>query len=98
MSGGEAAAAAFGIGLCTGLRCLTPICVLALLEVPATGLFALVLGWPYHRIVFVAAGAGDLIGDKRPMPRSRLEPRGMIGRVVFGGLCAGVLASASGTD
>jgi len=96
MNVSEVAAAAFGIGVCCGLRCLTPICVLALMRVPVGGLFATVLYWPMHAYVFVAAALAELVRDKMPNCPSRLEPPGLIGRILFGGFCGGALAAAGG--
>ncbi len=88
-------AAAFAIGVCTGLRCMTPICVLSLMRVVPGGVFAEMLYWPGHSVVFVAAGIGELIGDKLPNCPSRLEPLGLISRILFGGFCGAAISSVS---
>jgi uncharacterized membrane protein len=40
----------------------------------------------------VAAAAGELVVDKLPNTPSRLEPPGLIGRLVLGALAAGLFA------
>ncbi len=90
----EVAAAAFGIGVCCGLRCLTPICVLSLSRLPVGGFFAAALYWPGHAYVLVAAVLAELVRDKMPNCPSRLEPPGLIGRILFGGFCGAALAAS----
>jgi uncharacterized membrane protein len=47
---------------------------------------------PWTRRVLVAAAVGELIADKLPNTPSRLEPQGIVGRLVLGGLAAGLFA------
>ena len=47
---------------------------------------------PWTRRVLVAAAAGELVVDKLPTTPSRLEPPGLIGRLVMGALAAGLFA------
>jgi uncharacterized membrane protein len=47
---------------------------------------------PWTRRLLVAAAAGELVVDKLPSTPSRLEPPGLAGRIVMGGLSAGLFA------
>ena len=47
---------------------------------------------PWTRRLLVAAAAGELVVDKLPTTPSRLEPPGLAGRLVMGGLAAGLFA------
>jgi uncharacterized membrane protein len=47
---------------------------------------------PWTRGLLVAAAVGELIADKLPTTPSRLAPPGLAGRLVMGGLAAGLYA------
>jgi uncharacterized membrane protein len=47
---------------------------------------------PWTRRLLVAAAAGELVADKLPSTPSRLEPPGLVARLVMGGLAAGLFA------
>ena len=47
---------------------------------------------PWTRRLLVAAAAGELVVDKLPTTPSRLEPAGLVARLVMGGLAAGLFA------
>jgi uncharacterized membrane protein len=51
-----------------------------------------ILRQPWTRRVLVAAAAGELIADKLPNTPSRLEPAGIVGRLVLGALAASLYA------
>jgi uncharacterized membrane protein len=51
-----------------------------------------ILRQPWTRGLLVAAAAGELVVDKLPATPSRLEPRGLIGRLVLGALAASLFA------
>jgi uncharacterized membrane protein len=93
----EVVCAIFAIGALSGLRALSPIavvCWLGLLHrLPLTG-------WDFFVGSKVAAGLfslgamGELISDKLPKTPSRLKQPGFSIRIVTGGLCGAVLATA----
>jgi len=83
------------IGVCTGLRTMTPIAVLCWFAY----LHHLALtGWRGYAaylvsvVIFTLAALGELYGDKLPTTPSRLSPVGLGARVVFASLCAAILA------
>jgi uncharacterized membrane protein len=86
---------AAALGLATGSRSLMGLAALA---VTARG------GerggrWstnPWTTRVAVAASAAELVGDQLPRTPSRLESRGLIPRLVLGGLGAGLLSHREG--
>jgi len=90
----------FAIGILTGLRTLTPMAVLCWITV--LGRFRAGAGWmsfPASRIsvgIFSVLALGELIGDKLPNTPSRTKAPGLIARIVFGALTAGIVASAAG--
>jgi len=54
--------------------------------------------WPVLRNVWgrralMLAGAGELVGDKLPITPSRLEPRSVIGRLLFGALAGAAIGT-----
>jgi uncharacterized membrane protein len=80
------------LGLATGGRSLIGGAALAVTN-PAAG------SWFDRRSttrVAVLASVGELVADKLPMTPSRLQPRGFIPRLVFGGLGGAVLAHREG--
>jgi uncharacterized membrane protein len=93
----EVVCAIFAIGALSGLRALSPIavvCWLGLLHrLPLTG-------WDSFAGSKVAAGlfslgaVGELISDKLPKTPSRLKQPGFSIRIVTGGLCGAILATA----
>jgi uncharacterized membrane protein len=93
----EVVCAIFAIGALSGLRALSPIavvCWLGLLHrLPLTG-------WDFFVGSKVAAGlfslgaVGELISDKLPKTPSRLKQPGFSIRIVTGGLCGAILATA----
>ena len=93
----------FLIGLLTGLRSMTPIAVLCWMtmlgRVPAV--HDSMHGWMSfvaNRIsvaVFSLAALAELVGDKLPNTPSRTQAPGLIARIVFGALCASILAATS---
>jgi uncharacterized membrane protein len=89
----------FAIGVLTGLRAMTPIAVLCWMttlgRIPTVQNW---MGFVANRIsvgVFTLGAVGELIGDKLPMTPSRTKPPGLIARIVFGGLCAAILAASA---
>jgi uncharacterized membrane protein len=74
------------IGAATGSRSVTGLAALAL---------SARSGWLAHRPVQLAIAAGavaELVIDQLPMTPSRLQARGLISRVVMGGLCGALVA------
>jgi uncharacterized membrane protein len=51
---------------------------------------------PWTRRLLVAAAAGELVVDKLPSTPSRLDPRGIAGRLALGALAAGLFAQSRG--
>jgi uncharacterized membrane protein len=90
----------FGIGVFTGLRCFTPIAVICWMTM--LGRLPVDEGWmglAANRIavaLFSLGAVGEYVGDKLPNTPARTKPPGLIGRMIFGGLCAAVLASGVG--
>ncbi len=50
------------------------------------------LGNPVAKVLVGLLAVGELILDKSPKAPNRLEPRGLAGRIIFGGASAGLLA------
>jgi uncharacterized membrane protein len=88
------------IGVLTGLRAMTPIAVLCWVTV--LGRIPTAHGWMSfiaNKIsvgVFTFAAIGELIGDKLPNTPSRTKLPGVAARIVFGALCAMILACTAG--
>lgn len=89
----------FAIGMCAGLRSMTP---------PAVVAWAARYRWPHlqqSHLAFVAApvtpyvltalACAELIADKLPFIPSRLAPGPLTGRILAGGLCGAVLCAAA---
>lgn len=87
---------AFLIGLCAGLRSLTP---------PAATAWAVYLGWLKLQrplaligtlpavVVLTLLALAELVADKLPQTPSRTAPIGLIARVVTGGLTGACVAA-----
>ena len=78
--------AALLLGLSTGLRTFTAPAVLALRERPLSGRRSLVL----------LAAAGELVADKLPSMPSRLQPRGLSGRLLSAAISGQRVAGPAG--
>jgi uncharacterized membrane protein len=90
----------FLIGFVTGLRSLTA---------PAVVCWGARLGWlhfagtklevinrPATLIVFTLLALAELIADKLPQAPARIDPPGLIARIVLGCLCGLALATSAG--
>jgi uncharacterized membrane protein len=90
----------FAIGVLTGLRAMTPIAVLC--WVTMLGRIPTAHGWTSfvaNKIsvgLFTLAALGELIGDKLPNTPSRTKFPGLAARILFGALCAMILACTAG--
>ena len=86
----------FAIGVLTGLRAMTPIAVLCwftfLSRVPIAPGWLSFVASKISVGVFTLGAIGELVGDKLPNTPSRTKFPGLAARIVFGGLCAAVLA------
>jgi uncharacterized membrane protein len=56
------------------------------------------LGNPVAKVLVGLLAGGELVLDKSPKAPSRLEPPGLMGRIVFGGASAGLLARRHSTS
>jgi uncharacterized membrane protein len=83
-----------GVGAATGGRSFSGIAAVSLSstrdERP--------LGNPVAKVLLGLLAVGELVLDKSPKAPNRLEPRGLAGRIVFGGVSAGLLARRHGTS
>ncbi len=83
------------LGVCTGLRTLTPVAVLCWFAYRGALHF---LGWRSFTanliavIVFTLMALGEYIGDKLPSTPSRTAPVGLLGRSLFGAFAGLLLA------
>jgi uncharacterized membrane protein len=83
------------LGMCTGLRTMTPIAVLCWFAYRNA---LHLVGWRSFTANVIAVGIftlmalGEYIGDKLPSTPSRTSPVGLIGRGLFGGFVGFVLA------
>ena len=97
MSTFEVICAIFAIGMLSGLRALSPIaviCWLALLHrLPLSGWVSFV-GSKIAAGLFTLAALGELVTDKLPKTPSQLKQPGFSVRIVMGGFCGLVLATA----
>ena len=90
----------FLVGFLTGLRTMTPIAVLCWMAM--LGRIVMAPGWvefAAHKIsvgIFSVAALAEIVVDKLPSTPSRLREPGLIARMVFGGVCAAILASTRG--
>jgi uncharacterized membrane protein len=80
------------VGLATGLRSQMGLAAVVL-RMDKDGLPSWLRTSAAARSVMVAAGA-ELVADKLPQAPSRLQPAGLAGRLVLGGLAGGLLAHA----
>ena len=95
------------LGMCTGLRTMTPIAVLCWFSYArgSNGEPPLVLsGWRHFAAylpsvaIFTLAALGEYIGDKLPGTPSRIGAIGLSGRVLFGVLVGVILAPRVGAQ
>jgi uncharacterized membrane protein len=77
------------LGAASGLRSQMGVAAIAVRSDPS---LPPIVRQPWTRRVLVAAAVGELIADKLPNTPSRLEPQGIVGRLVLGGLAAGLFA------
>jgi uncharacterized membrane protein len=77
------------LGAASGLRSQIGVAVIAVRSDPS---LPPIFRQPWTRRISVAAAVGELIGDKLPNTPSRLEPPGIIGRLVLGALAASLYA------
>jgi uncharacterized membrane protein len=77
------------LGAASGLRGQIGVAAIAVRSEPS---LPRILLQPWTRRVLVAAAVGELIADKLPTTPSRLEPPGIVGRLVMGALAAGLFA------
>jgi uncharacterized membrane protein len=77
------------LGAASGLRSQMGMAVIAVRSDPS---LPRILRQPWTKRVLVAAAAGELIADKLPNTPSRLEPTGIVGRLVLGALAASLYA------
>lgn len=83
------------LGMCTGLRALTPIAVLCWFAYRNA---LHLVGWRSFTANVIAVGVftlmalGEYVGDKLPNTPSRISPMGLFGRCLFGGFVGFVLA------
>lgn len=87
-------------GVATGLRSMTGVALLSrhlegrpMWQLDSAGERALAA--PAARLVLGAAAVGELVADKLPGTPSRLEPRSLVVRAVFGAVGGGVLMHRS---
>jgi uncharacterized membrane protein len=77
------------LGAASGLRGQIGVAAIAVRSDPS---LPRILLQPWTRRVLAAAAVGELIADKLPTTPSRLEPPGIVGRLVMGALAAGLFA------
>ena len=86
------------LGLATGLRTMTPIAVICwyayLGYLPVDGSWAAWTSRLSVAILFTVLAVGELIGDKLPQIPNRIAPLPLAARLVFGGLCGSIAATA----
>jgi uncharacterized membrane protein len=82
------------IGVATGGRSFSGIAAVGLSSARDERPF----GNPVAKVLVGLLAVGELVLDKTPKAPNRLEPRGLAGRVVFGGASAGLLARRHGTS
>ncbi len=81
------------LGAASGLRSQIGVAAIAVRSDPS---LPQILRQPWTRRVLVAAAVGELIADKLPNTPSRLEPPGIVGRLVLGALAASLYAQTRG--
>jgi len=77
------------LGAASGLRSQIGVAVIAVRSDPS---LPQILRQPWTGRVLVAAAVAELIADKLPNVPSRLEPPGIVGRLVLGALAASLYA------
>ncbi len=86
------------LGICTGLRTMTPIALICwyahLGYLPVHGTWAFWTASPIAVGVFTLLAVGEYIGDKLPRTPSRISPFALIARVSFGGLVGAIIGTA----
>jgi uncharacterized membrane protein len=86
------------LGMATGLRTMTPIAVLCWFAY--MGHLPIHHGWAFwtaklvSALVFSALALGEYVGDKLPQTPNRTAPLPLVARIVFGGLCGAIAATA----
>ncbi len=85
------------LGLCTGLRTMTPIALICwyahLGYLPLQGTWAFWAASPIAVGVFTLLAIGEYIGDKLSGTPSRISPFPLIARLSFGGLVGALIAT-----
>jgi uncharacterized membrane protein len=82
------------LGLATGGRSTAGLAALALTNRSRAG----VVGSPWTRRLAGTATAGELIGDKLPQIPSRLQPEGLLPRLVLGTATGAILSHREGAN
>jgi len=86
------------LGLATGLRTMTPIAVICWYAytgvLPVDGSWATWTARLSVAILFTVLAIGELIVDKLPKTPNRIAPFPLAARLVFGGLCGSICATA----
>ena len=86
------------LGLCTGLRTMTPIALVCwyarLGYLPMQGTWAFWLATPITVGVFSLLAVGEYIGDKLPNTPNRTAPLPLISRLAFGGFVGAIIATS----
>ena len=86
------------LGLATGLRTMTPIAVICWYAyvgyLPVDDTWATWAARLGVAIVFTVLALGELIGDKLPKTPDRISPFPLLARLVFGGMCGSIAATA----
>ena len=88
---------AFGLGVASGMRSMTPLAVTAA-RLPDPGRSPGVASRlpPRGRKLLLALAAGELVADKLPMTPSRTSPPALIARLVSGAAAAAATAEVGG--
>ena len=85
------------LGLCTGLRTMTPIALVCwychLGYLPVGGTWASWIASPITVGVFTLLAIGEYIGDKLPSTPSRISLFPLLARLAFGGLVGALVAT-----
>jgi len=86
------------LGICTGLRSLTPMAVICwyawLGYLPVDATWAAWTGRLWVAIAITLLAVGELIGDKLPKTPSRTAPGPLLARLTLGGLGGSICATA----
>jgi len=86
------------LGICTGLRSLTPMAVICwfawLGYLPVDGTWAAWTGRLWVAIVFTVLALGELVADKLPKTPNRTSTGPLLARLVLGGLGGSICATA----